>query len=415
MDIQKILKMKKKPLHNFIWTGVIFSVFYWILESVRDVIAFERGTILERLFMPDTLSLWLRLLVVFIILLFSTYTQSMRKKAESENRSISDIFSQKNRVIWIGIIFGVVYWILEALRDVVVFEKGSFIKQVFTPDPFGFWMRILAIAILILLSIYFKQLIDERRQLESEFKQLRAELVKEADEEIKKLNREIEDIHRKLQSCEWNVREQKEVIRQKESMLGQMHHHFKTSLQHLSTMMDLKIADSGESPHKPVLDEIRTHLNTLTLLHSQIYQSNLFGQIFLDKLIRDLMSYLTHVYRHKKVELLMDNQEIQLHLQQAVPFGLLTSALIAAPGHSGEGNDSKDKIQLFIKESSDSQFSVKLRHDNQNYLNGLENKKDDNSMNKWIRGIVDDQLKGNLWLVRSQAGTEINIEFDIKG
>lgn len=64
---------------NFILLSILFSVFYWILESIRDVITFNKGPLIQRIFIPDTLSLWMRLLIVFTLILFGTYVQSGSK------------------------------------------------------------------------------------------------------------------------------------------------------------------------------------------------------------------------------------------------------------------------------------------------------------------------------------------------
>ena len=77
------VKKKHFTMINFIWVGVLFSALYWILESIRDLLIFERGSIFKWIFLPESMSLWMRVLVICIIMLFSAYTQSVRQKAES--------------------------------------------------------------------------------------------------------------------------------------------------------------------------------------------------------------------------------------------------------------------------------------------------------------------------------------------
>ena len=63
------LDSKSKKTINLVWFGILFSVFYWCLESVRDVIVFDRGNIFNRIFTPDHISFWMRILV-FVYLFF---------------------------------------------------------------------------------------------------------------------------------------------------------------------------------------------------------------------------------------------------------------------------------------------------------------------------------------------------------
>ena len=83
--------MKKK--RDFIWAGIGFGAVYWIMESVRDVLVFEKGTLLERVFLPDTMSFWRRFPVILILILYSIYVQSLGDKFE-----YSQTFSISNRV-----------------------------------------------------------------------------------------------------------------------------------------------------------------------------------------------------------------------------------------------------------------------------------------------------------------------------
>ena len=90
-----------------------------------------------------------------------------------------------------GIGFGILYWTLESIRDVVIFQKGTFLRSVFLPDPMGFWMRFLTVCILVLFSIYAHHLIKTRRKVETELIKKKEELeqkVKERTADIVKTN-----------------------------------------------------------------------------------------------------------------------------------------------------------------------------------------------------------------------------------
>ena len=55
---------------QYIKTGIIFSLCYWAMEAVQDVITFERGPLIDRLLFPDAKTLWMSVLVICVILLF---------------------------------------------------------------------------------------------------------------------------------------------------------------------------------------------------------------------------------------------------------------------------------------------------------------------------------------------------------
>ena len=70
-----------------IYGSVGFGVFYWIVESVRDVFVFQNGSLIQRLFLPDMVALLERLsaILLFIFLGFYTYYMFERKRREHES------------------------------------------------------------------------------------------------------------------------------------------------------------------------------------------------------------------------------------------------------------------------------------------------------------------------------------------
>jgi len=160
--------MQKSKSHmrlDFLWVGAGFSIVYWILESVRDVLAFGKGPLFERIFFPDPASFWMRMMVVCVSILLSVYAQSLRERIEERKREESRFFRTFG-IIRAGVGFGVLYWILESLRDTVLTQNGNFFRQIIMLDPTSFWIRILPVFVLVLFSIYAQSLINEKRRAE---------------------------------------------------------------------------------------------------------------------------------------------------------------------------------------------------------------------------------------------------------
>ncbi|MBN1552125.1 GAF domain-containing protein [bacterium] len=64
------------------------------------------------------------------------------------------------------------------MRDAFVFNKGSLVDRIFLPDAMGFWMRLLAVFIILLFSIYVQNLVNERREAENALKRAHDRLEK---------------------------------------------------------------------------------------------------------------------------------------------------------------------------------------------------------------------------------------------
>ncbi|MBI2875307.1 MAG: PAS domain S-box protein [Candidatus Tectomicrobia bacterium] len=71
--------------------GIGLGVLYWFLESAMDAFTFRMGDWGERMLAPDANELWMRVLVIGILLLFSFYAQSML----SERKRVNEVLHER--------------------------------------------------------------------------------------------------------------------------------------------------------------------------------------------------------------------------------------------------------------------------------------------------------------------------------
>jgi signal transduction histidine kinase len=74
--------------------GIGLALLYWIIESVVMASVFNERTFIYQLFTPNTHELWSRLLVVFIIIAFSFFNQSILNKILQTRRELKDLSEQ---------------------------------------------------------------------------------------------------------------------------------------------------------------------------------------------------------------------------------------------------------------------------------------------------------------------------------
>jgi len=191
--MRKWIYLKKQPFIplNILGLNLLFSLFYWVMESVRDVIVFNKGSILERIFRPDPMSFWMRMMVICIFMLFSIFSGILREQIEGKRTTVS-IRLRNFGIIWIGIGFSLLYWFLEAFRDVFVFSKGGFFQRLFQPDAMGFWMRMMVVFFLILFSSYVQATVNQHRKIEQKLREAYAELEQRVEKSGTELSRSNE-------------------------------------------------------------------------------------------------------------------------------------------------------------------------------------------------------------------------------
>jgi len=89
-------KMRANIIKNrVILTGVGLAIFFWILEAFIMVFIFSDGNLFQQIFNPDAHEIWMRLVGMVIIILFSVYMQfaiNERKKIEESLRQSENLY-----------------------------------------------------------------------------------------------------------------------------------------------------------------------------------------------------------------------------------------------------------------------------------------------------------------------------------
>lgn len=384
---------------NFIWLGILFSFFYWTLESVRDVIAFQKGTFLERFFVPDTITIWMRLLIVFIILLFSAYVQSLKYKARQQKSNLDDVLTSIKH-IWISVGFGALYWVLESIREAEVLNLKNILSQIFLPGAQEFFIRILAVCILVLFSIYIKTLIDARKKAEKQLQDLKDKYLSRKQKEFDVIKETNETLHKKIETLESQKKELENALRQQRNSIDSVHHHLRINTQSILRLLEIKYSDIENKNILELFNEIKILLYTLSWIHSKQYKGKNRDEIKFKIYLEDLVKYLSSLNYIHALDLYMD-KEMLLPLKQAAPIALLLSELVQLSFINAQ---TKNDIKIFIQHP-ENEFLIKIRHSDQQAWQGFDKKNEEYT---WVNNIIKDTLSGSAWIVRNKFA-EMNI------
>lgn len=72
--------------------------------------------------------------------------------------------STAHSVVLVGLAFAAIFWVFEAVVDVVLFNKGTLLDQLIAPDLYQIWMRVLVICTLVMFGVYTRSVLFERKR-----------------------------------------------------------------------------------------------------------------------------------------------------------------------------------------------------------------------------------------------------------
>ncbi|PBQ31388.1 hypothetical protein CNR22_06300 [Sphingobacteriaceae bacterium] len=147
----------------------------------------------------------------------------------------------------------------------------------------------------------------------------------------------------------------KTALHQKEILLAELFHRVKNNLNIVTSLLNLK-KDSTESPEaKQALEECRTLVFSMALVHTKIYNTNSVDNINFSEYLHDLVPELINsIGGVNAVDFDLYSPSMTMSLSQAIPCGLIVNELITNAFKHGRTPERKLKIRIVLKEESDS-------------------------------------------------------------
>ena len=131
-------------------------------------------------------------------------------------------------------------------------------------------------------------------------------------------------------------RKQKEAsvqaaLKEKDLLLGEIHHRVKNNLQIIHSLLDLQSAKIKDEAALRLLVESQTRIRSMALIHQTLYESNDFARVdfrsFLDTLVPTLVS--TYGVDPGRIALSINAAAVSLPIKVAIPCGLIVNELIS--------------------------------------------------------------------------------------
>ena len=121
------------------------------------------------------------------------------------------------------------------------------------------------------------------------------------------------------------------ALKEKDLLLGEIHHRVKNNLQVVESLLDLQAAQISDPQVQQMLRDGQNRIRSMALIHQTLYQSNDFAQVdlnqFLDALVPRLV--VSYAVDPDKVRLVVEATPVFLPIDSAIPCGLVVNELVS--------------------------------------------------------------------------------------
>ena len=147
--------------------------------------------------------------------------------------------------------------------------------------------------------------------------------------------------------------------KEKEVLLGEIHHRVKNNLQVISSLLSVQRLQLSDESAKQAVLEGQNRVQTMGLIHESLYQNEAFETIDMHVYIEKLANYLisSFGYFNKEIKLNIDVSGVNLDVDLAVNIGLVTNELITnALKHAFIGYVDEKELDISLRKESEKEL-----------------------------------------------------------
>ena len=203
----------------------------------------------------------------------------------------------------------------------------------------------------------------------------------------------------------------KASLKEKESLLKEIHHRVKNNLQVTSSLLKLQSSYIHDSTARQMFLESQNRIRSMALVHEKLYGSGDLSRIDLADYSTDLawLLFRTFSVDRSRISLAVEAQPVFLGIESAVPCGLILNELLSNCLKHAFPGDRHGQILVGISSDRLDRVTLRVRDDGVGLPSDLDVKGAE-TLGLQLVTTLAEQLQGRLEVDRT-GGTEVRLSF----
>ncbi|MEO3404717.1 histidine kinase dimerization/phosphoacceptor domain -containing protein [Mucilaginibacter sp. CAU 1740] len=204
----------------------------------------------------------------------------------------------------------------------------------------------------------------------------------------------------------------KKVLSEKEWLLREIHHRVKNNLQIVISLLNTQSAYINNQDAMEAIQNSQHRMYAMSLIHQKLYQSDSLATIDMKWYIHELVSYMRECFDiDKNVRFLIEADEVNLDVAQAVPLGLILNEAVTNSIKYAFPNNRLGMVSIMLQRDDERNCTLMIADNGI----GLPEDFDEDSLNSLGMSLMkglSEQLGGTFTL-QSDKGLHIQIAFPV--
>lgn len=206
-----------------------------------------------------------------------------------------------------------------------------------------------------------------------------------------------------------------EALKEKETLLAEVHHRVKNNMAVVSGIMQLQAFQEDNDQLKEKLYDNVARIGTMASIHENLYQSKTFATLkFSDNLENIIKKLIRTMQSETKITVETDFEPIQLNLNQAIPCSLIVSEVITNAIKHAFKDREQGKLAVSLKEESN-QVILKIKDNGVGLPEEINHSGPDQSLGLHLIQRLSQQLDADYDYESKDKGTLFRLTFERSG
>ncbi|SMG10598.1 sensor histidine kinase [Arenibacter troitsensis] len=201
-------------------------------------------------------------------------------------------------------------------------------------------------------------------------------------------------------------------IREKDTLLKEIHHRVKNNLQTVSSLLSLQSRSIEEPRIKTLIKSSQNRVISMAMVHEMLYMRHDLSKIEYKSYVEELSDYLIRSFKgtENNITLNIKIPDIKLGIDTAIPLGLLINEVITNALKYGIKDNDPGKIHIELVKSNAKDYILYIGDDGVGFPEGISHKNTKSLGLKLIHNLSR-QLKGSINRDPSKKGTNYIVKF----
>ncbi|MBW2650869.1 MAG: hypothetical protein JRC66_07700 [Deltaproteobacteria bacterium] len=204
----------------------------------------------------------------------------------------------------------------------------------------------------------------------------------------------------------------KHSLREKESLLAEIHHRVKNNMQIISSLLSLQSKDIDNERALSLIKNCEDRIRSMSLVHEKLYLSEDLSSISFNDYITSMATYLFQVHRvdSNAVSFSSHIKDVLFNIETAIPLGLIANEIISNALKHGFPEGRKGKIAVELTQNKKAgEYTLTVTDDGIGFPKGIDYQ-NPKTFGLQLTNMLTEQLSGTMELDKSK-GTSFKITF----